>query len=74
MARAACTLSATPGACRPEPYPSQAEHHGSFSVIHEPTRSPRAACTATAYSAKRSAVSRAGQPPASCSGSGRSQW
>ncbi len=31
----------TPGACRPDAYPTNAEHHGSFSVSQPSTRSPR---------------------------------
>ena len=58
----------------PEPYPRKAEHHGSLSVVKCRTRSPSAPCTIAAYSAKRAAVSRAGQPPASSIGCGRSQW
>ena len=47
---------------------------GSFIVIHMPTSSPSAWASTSAYSAKRSAVSRLAQPPTSSSGCGRSQW
>ena len=44
--------------------------HGSLWVIQVPTRSPSSRAMCCAYSAKRSAVSRLAQPPASCSGWG----
>ena len=48
--------------------------HGSLCVIQWPTRSPSRSATASAYSANASTVSRAGQPPASSSACGMSQW
>jgi len=36
----------------PEAYPRNAEHHGSFSVVHNGTRSPSRAAASAAYSAK----------------------
>ena len=66
--------SRSPGAWLPSTCPLKACTTGSFSVIHIRIRSPSASATTAAYSANRSAVSRASQPPASCSGCGRSQW
>ncbi len=49
-------------------------HHGSLSVSQFRTRSPNRSARIAVYSAKRATTSRSGQPPASWSGCGRSQW
>ena len=63
-----------PGALRPSAWPWKATTQGSLCVIHSDTTSPNCSATNAAYSAKRSAVSRAAQPPRSWSACGRSQW
>ncbi|OEV22402.1 hypothetical protein AN221_01775 [Streptomyces nanshensis] len=73
-ARRAARSLVRPGAWTPFPYPRNAPHQGSLSVVHVETRSPSAPATRPAYSANRCAVSRSGQPPASSSSCGRSQW
>ena len=72
--RRAVTQSRMPGALTPSACPRKATTHGSLWVIHCVTTSPSRSAISAAYSAKRSAVSRTAQPPASCRADGRSQW
>ena len=65
---------ASPGACIPGSWPRVAMHQGSLWVVQSFTRSPSRMLTASAKATKASAVRRSGQPPASWSRCGRSQW
>ena len=73
-ARSAVTQSRMPGALTPSACPRNATTHGSLWVIQSLTTSPSCSPISAAYSAKRSAVSRAAQPPAAWRALGRSQW
>ena len=73
-ARRAVGQSRTPGALVPSAWPRNATTHGSLWVIQASTTSPSSCAISPAYSANRSAVSRAAQPPTACRACGRSQW